>query len=843
MGLFTNWGIRRRLFFIVFAIVGLGIGTSLIIIANATISTITEQTRISQQSQINSISSALSGQLEGVTRVNDALAAYIQASPRQNIGVLWDTVNQFFAQTPGGFTRVGFNRVMDETRNRTYLFREPTGTNTTTPFTLMFTESYPSNGLEVMQNAVQNEIYWVGPTTGYFAQNDDRMMIAARRFPWNGAEGLIWVEVSTQAIQDIFTNLLETGILSSNSNYVLVSGTGEYIASYSPGALSPLRTTRVNEDALVEFSQQLNALTNPITQLSTTPFSEGTSVYASSSPVFYTNWKVYSLTPTSLIDSTIGQSILSAIFITIGGLGVLGITLSQFVKSNVSQPLDELALAAQEIGSGDMRYQIRYRQRGDEIGRLAYALEEMKNNIADSYESLSVWSRTLENRVKERTHEAETAREEAQENAQIAAAAAQELMTVYDFSLFVLGGVSLSHVLERLIERTPHLVRADYCSVWLLENDEQTLRLAASSTGLQHLNRRIDIRDGLGGHVVRTGHSLRVSDYHEWEKRLGWLAPTMHRALAVPFLYQGKTIGALIAGRSENMVAFDQGDEHLLSLVANIVSPIVRNAELYEELDGAFARAESANMVKTHFLASVTHELRTPLNLIINNMDFMRIGMFGEVNEEQESRLNQTIRGAEHLLYLINDLLDVSKIEAGEMQLFIQETDIYPVLEDAVDSVMPLAIEKPDVNFITEITPNLPLVWMDARRIRQVITNLLSNAVKFTQKGEVKMTVEIFDDTLLIAVSDTGIGIPTEEMALIFEAFERSQRAKQLGIEGTGLGLSISRHLVEAHGGKMWLDTELGAGSTFFFTLPVHHTFANTDEVQDVVEVTHKPDA
>jgi signal transduction histidine kinase len=269
---------------------------------------------------------------------------------------------------------------------------------------------------------------------------------------------------------------------------------------------------------------------------------------------------------------------------------------------------------------------------------------------------------------------------------------------------------------------------------------------------------------------------------------------------------------------------FDEDDQRLLMLFANLVSPVVRNAQLFVQREDAMRAAEQASEVKTRFLASVTHELRTPLNLIINNVDFMRAGSFGPVTDEQVRRLTQAIRSAEHLLYLINDLLDVSKIEAGEMQLVIQPADIYPVLEDALDAaVILLETKSPDIVLEAFIPPDLPLIPMDARRVRQILTNLLSNAIKFTLEGSIWLIVHrVSEDYIEFAVTDTGIGIPPDEMNKLFEAFERTQRAKQLGIEGTGLGLPISRYLVEAHGGEMRVETAVGKGSTFSFTLPLH---------------------
>jgi signal transduction histidine kinase len=171
---------------------------------------------------------------------------------------------------------------------------------------------------------------------------------------------------------------------------------------------------------------------------------------------------------------------------------------------------------------------------------------------------------------------------------------------------------------------------------------------------------------------------------------------------------------------------------------------------------------------------------------------------------------------------LINDLLDVSKIEAGEMQVFIQPTDPYPLLIDTLDAALALIPEGSQVPLLTAFPESLPQLPMDARRIRQVLLNLLGNAIKFTHQGEINFRVRVVNDRLEFSVSDTGMGIPKDEIEMIFRPFERARGAKHNAIEGTGLGLAISRFLVEAHNGMLEVETEIGKGSTFRFSLPIN---------------------
>ena len=333
----------------------------------------------------------------------------------------------------------------------------------------------------------------------------------------------------------------------------------------------------------------------------------------------------------------------------------------------------------------------------------------------------------------------------------------------------------LDAVLQQLTHSLLGLLEANYCAVWLLTSSKQHLQLVATTGDPSRLNRIIGVDEGLAGAATREARLLIVEDYAHWPQHLDEL-PDMgvQKGMAAPLLFYNKPIGAVLVGRGEESSGFNKPDERLLLLFANLVSPIVRNAQLYIQREAATEEAERANSVKTRFLASVTHELRTPLNLIINNLDFMRIGMFGNVTAEQKSRLDQTIRSSEHLLSLINDLLDVSKIEAGEMELTIIPADLRPVLEDALDSaVMLIEAKGAPITLEANIPEDLPLVPMDARRVRQVLTNLLTNAVKFTPFGHISLNLLINDEVIEMAVTDTGIGITPDEMKNLFQPFER----------------------------------------------------------------------
>jgi len=642
-------------------------------------------------------------------------------------------------------------------------------------------------------------------------------------------DGVLWVDIP-QPIFDEMVALQQNrlGLLSETVNGIamLIDKENKILNSNGTRVNAIPATFGADLLANVDLEATIDGLylvDDPVTQ---------EQVFVASDVISLNDWKLVSILPRTDIPTSSGVLILQLLLISVAGIVAMIFAVNYFSRSAIILPLLNLSQAAQEIGSGDLRYHIDYRHFDDEIGYLARAMEGMKGNISHSYEELRTWSRTLEARVYDRTKELNATRREAEE-------IANELRAVYDESLAVVTEPTLEPILEQFTHRILILMDATYCSVWLLDDAGERLRRVTHTEGNVIDEFSMNVTEGMVGRSINDQTAIVIDDYESYPHRAELPhAPTAiyKRALAVPLMFDGTPRGAVFVGRTEAGDPFDEADTRRLTLFANLVSPAVRNAQLYNQREAARREAERANHVKTRFLASVTHELRTPLNLVINNMDFMRIGAFGDVTEEQLSRLNQTVRSAEHLLYLINDLLDVSKIEAGEMQLFIQSTDVHTIIEDSVDTTYAL-MEKIEgkearVTLITDIDETLPKIPIDARRIRQVITNLLSNAVKFTHDGEVKLTVKAVESGIMFAVSDTGIGIPDGELDILFEAFERTTQAKEENIEGTGLGLPISQFLVQQHGGILEVKSVAGKGTTFMFTLPYITPMDETNDGQ-----------
>jgi signal transduction histidine kinase len=232
------------------------------------------------------------------------------------------------------------------------------------------------------------------------------------------------------------------------------------------------------------------------------------------------------------------------------------------------------------------------------------------------------------------------------------------------------------------------------------------------------------------------------------------------------------------------------------------------------------ARLEQASRAKSEFLANMSHELRTPMNAILGFTEMLRDGLYGDVPEGLKEPLDDIQTNGRHLLGLINDVLDLSKIEAGRMDLALEEYAVHDVVDSVRTSLRSLAVER-GLEFETRVPPGLPIAYGDAKRIRQCLLNLAGNALKFTRQGRVDITVEQQGEELIYRVRDTGIGIPKDELDKVFDEFRQVDTTVTREFGGTGLGLSITKRFIEMHGGRLGVESEPGRGSMFWFAVPL----------------------
>jgi len=289
--------------------------------------------------------------------------------------------------------------------------------------------------------------------------------------------------------------------------------------------------------------------------------------------------------------------------------------------------------------------------------------------------------------------------------------------------------------------------------------------------------------------------------------------------LAIPLLFEERIMGGLVVWRGE-AGRFSKDVISLLETFATQSVLAIQNARLFHEIADKSRQLEAASQHKSEFLANMSHELRTPLNAIIGFSEVLAEKMFGDVNDKQAEYLHDILESGRHLLSLINDILDLSKIEAGRMELEEAQFDLPQAIENALTLVRERALHR-GIALHHAIDERIAEIRADERKVKQVLLNLLSNAIKFTPEGgRIEVRAASTDRMVEVSVMDTGIGIATEDQAAVFEEFRQVGTADKKA-EGTGLGLALSRKFIELHGGKIWVHSEVGRGSTFTFTLPV----------------------
>jgi GAF domain-containing protein len=329
-------------------------------------------------------------------------------------------------------------------------------------------------------------------------------------------------------------------------------------------------------------------------------------------------------------------------------------------------------------------------------------------------------------------------------------------------------------------------------------------------------------RGSASGRALAEGRLIHIADvktdpeYTQVEaQRLG----DYRTILCVPMLREGVPIGILILTRSEVRPFTDKQIE-LVTTFADQAAIAIENVRLFDEIQDKSRQLEEASQHKSQFLANMSHELRTPLNAILGYTELMADGAYGEPSEESLGVLKRLEANGKHLLGLINDVLDLSKIEAGQLVLELSDYCIQDIAQTVRSTLEPLAADK-RLAFKVEMAGELPPGHGDGRRLTQVLINLVGNAIKFTDTGEVAIKAEAHNGSFHVSVRDTGPGISSADQARLFQEFQQADNAITRKKGGTGLGLAISKRIIEMHGGQIWVDSQPGQGSTFTFTLPV----------------------
>jgi GAF domain-containing protein len=385
----------------------------------------------------------------------------------------------------------------------------------------------------------------------------------------------------------------------------------------------------------------------------------------------------------------------------------------------------------------------------------------------------------------------------------------------------------LQAVLDALVESAARLCDAN--NAFIYRRDGQTYRLDStfgfSAEYKEYMIERpiapgretLVGRTTIEGRVVHILDALNDPEYTWRESQLRGGYRTM---LGVPLMREGVPVGVLSLARAE-VKPFTDRQIELLTTFADQAVIAIENVRLFDEIQDKSRQLEVASQHKSQFLANMSHELRTPLNAILGYTELMADGIYGELPEKTMAVLKRLESNGRHLLGLINDVLDLSKIEAGQLVLELSDYSLEDIAQTVRSTLEPLAADK-KLAFKIEVAPKLPPGHGDGRRLTQVVINLVGNAIKFTDTGEVVIKATAADGSFHLSVCDTGPGISAADQAKLFQEFQQADNAVTRKKGGTGLGLAISKRIVEMHGGKIWLESRVGQGSTFAFTVPIH---------------------
>lgn len=405
--------------------------------------------------------------------------------------------------------------------------------------------------------------------------------------------------------------------------------------------------------------------------------------------------------------------------------------------------------------------------------------------------------------------------------------------------------LSSGELLQRIVEAAREILDAQM-SILLDVNFETGMLRPIAWSGIDHETAQLiysRFKEDLKGLVAWARLPARTPDMR-LDQRTSLatqaIVAGMVSELAVPVLYYEELYG-ILAVETDTYRNFSDEEVDLLQALAAHAGIALRNARLFEQLEqrnaelqkanaaleisrqqaeNARAAAVQANRLKTEFINNMSHELRTPLNAIINFTRLVMDGHAGAVTEQQRNYLGFVHEGGQHLLGLINDILDLAKIEAGKMELRREPTPLEPLLRGVMSTLIGLTKDK-GIALNREFDDDLPVLNIDGRRIRQVLLNLISNAAKFTAQGSITLRATRQGDQVIFSVRDTGVGIKPEDLPKIFEEFKQIDNALQETASGTGLGMPISRRFVQLHGGDMWVESQLGVGTTVSFSLPI----------------------
>ena len=642
--------------------------------------------------------------------------------------------------------------------------------------------------------AVAHKVYY-GPV--YFRRESEPYMTLALTGTRRDA-GVSVAEVNLKLIWDVISQIK----VGARGQAYLVDAQGRLVAH--PDISLVLRNTDLSRLTQVQAARAAGNGSEATEQIQEAEDIQGRRVLTASAHVAPLGWLVFVELPRAEAYAPLYTTIERSGILLLAALGfafVAGLVLARKMVG----PIQALRAGAARIGSGDLTQRITVKT-GDELEALADQFNDMAGRLQESYAD-------LEKKVDLRTHEL--------------AQSVAELRALSEVSQAVNSTLDLQEVLTTIVGKAVQLSDTDAGAIYEYVDAKEEFELR-SAYGMDEAliaafkERHIRIGDAGIGQAARQRAPLQIADLRTEPASdiLDMVIRAGYRAvLIVPLLGAERIVGALVVRRKRPGEFSKQTIDLLQTFAAQSVLAI-QNARLFHEIEDKSRQLAEASQHKSQFLANMSHELRTPLNAILGYTELILDDIYGETPAKMRGVLDRVQRNGKHLLGLINDVLDLSKIEAGQLSLSLSDYSLKNVIQTVFSAIEPLASEK-QLALKIDVAQELPQGRGDERRLAQVLLNLVGNAIKFTDAGEVSIKGSSVNGSFNVAVRDTGPGISTTDQAKLFQEFQQADNSITKKKGGTGLGLAISKRIIEMHGGRIWVESSPGNGSTFAFTLPV----------------------
>jgi signal transduction histidine kinase len=641
--------------------------------------------------------------------------------------------------------------------------------------------------------AMAHKIYY-GPV--YFRYESEPYMTLALAGGRRDS-GVSAAEVNLKFIWEVVSQIK----VGEHGQAYVVDSKGRLIAH--PDISMVLRGTDVSGLAQVQAARAAIAGTLP-EPLQVAEGLEGRQVLTAYAQIPPLGWLVFVELPREEAYARLYATIERTGLVLLAALGLAAVA-GTFLARKMIVPIQALQAGAARIGSGDLTQRISIKT-DDELEQLADQFNDMAARLRDSYTN-------LERKVEARTSEL--------------AQSVSELRALGEVSQAVNSTLDLQTVLTTIVAKAVQISGTDAGTMYVFDDQSREFHLRATFGFDQEASpplatTKVGLTNPYVASAVAQREPFQISDVREEPPSAirEIILRGGYRALLVAPLLSPNQIVGLLSLRRNGPGSFPPATVDLLKTFAAQSVLAIQNARLFSEIDEKSRQLEIESRHKSQFLANMSHELRTPLNAILGYTELILDRIYGEAPDRMREVLERVQANGHHLLGLINDVLDLAKIEAGQFSLSLASYSLGDVVHGVINTVEPLAVEK-HLAFKADVPSNLPVGRGDQRRIAQVLLNLVGNAIKFTDVGEVAIKASAVNGSFTVAVCDSGPGISAADQIRIFDEFQQADSSSTKKKAGSGLGLSIAKRIIEMHSGRIWVESAPGQGSTFFFTLPV----------------------